>query len=95
MKAFQTSLENLGLDYIDLYLIHQPYGDYYGSYRAMEELYMKGKIRALGVCNFSPERFVDLYMNCSIKPMINQIESNIIHSFNKKKLITCLNNINV
>lgn len=82
MKAFQTSLENLGLDYIDLYLIHQPYGDYYGSYRAMEELYMKGKIRALGVCNFSPERFVDLYMNCSIKPMINQIE---YHPFFQQK----------
>lgn len=51
-KAFQTSLEKLGLDYIDLYLIHQPFGDYYGSWRAMEELYSEGKIRAIGVCNF-------------------------------------------
>lgn len=73
-KAFQTSLENLQMDYIDLYLIHQPYGDYYGSWRAMEELYKQGKIRAIGVCNFSSERFVDLCLNCSIRPMINQIE---------------------
>ena len=82
LKAFQTSLNQLGLDYIDLYLIHQPYGDYYGSYKAMEELYRKGKIRAIGVCNFSPERFVDLYMNCTIKPMINQIE---YHPFFQQK----------
>lgn len=74
MKAFYTSLKNLDLDYIDLYLIHQPYGDYYGSWKAMEELYRKGKIRAIGVCNFSMEKFVDLYMNCTIKPMVNQIE---------------------
>lgn len=74
IKAFYTSLKNLDLDYIDLYLIHQPYGDYYGSWKAMEELYRKGKIRAIGVCNFSMERFVDLYMNCKIKPMVNQIE---------------------
>lgn len=74
MKAFYTFLKNLDLDYIDLYLIHQPYGDYYGSWKAMEELYRKGKIRAIGVCNFSMERFVDLYMNCTIKPMVNQIE---------------------
>lgn len=74
MKAFYTSLKNLDLDYIDLYLIHQPYGDYYGSWKAMEELYRNGKIRAIGVCNFSMERFVDLYMNCTIKPMVNQIE---------------------
>ena len=78
MKAFYTSLKNLDLDYIDLYLIHQPYGDYYGSWKAMEELYRKGKIRAIGVCNFSMERFVDLYMNCTIKPMVNQIE---LHPF--------------
>lgn len=83
MKAFYTSLKNLDLDYIDLYLIHQPYGDYYGSWKAMEELYRKGKIRAIGVCNFSMERFVDLYMNCTIKPMVNQIEFHPF--FNKTK----------
>ena len=55
-QAFQTSLDKLGLDYLDLYLIHQPFGDYYGSWRAMEELYEAGKIRAIGVCNFYPER---------------------------------------
>ena len=59
-KAFETSLENLGLDYLDLYLIHQPVGDYYGAYRAMEELYKEGRVRAIGVCNFYPERLTDL-----------------------------------
>lgn len=74
LKAFEQSLQNLGLDYIDLYMIHQPYGDYYGSWKAMEQLYRQGRIRALGVCNFCMERFVDLFMNVSIKPMVNQIE---------------------
>lgn len=55
-KAFETSLKRLGLDYLDLYLIHQPMSDYYGSWRAMEELYQEGKSRAIGVCNFYPER---------------------------------------
>ena len=59
-KAFQTSLDKLGLDYLDLYLIHQPMNDYYGSWRAMEELYETGKVRAIGVCNFYPERLADL-----------------------------------
>lgn len=74
LKAFEKSLERLKIDYIDIYLIHQPYGDYYGSWKAMEELYIEGKIKAIGVCNFSAERFVDLCENCSIKPMINQVE---------------------
>lgn len=78
LKAFETSLSNLGLDYLDLYLIHQPYGNYYGSWQALEELYLQGKVRAIGVCNFSAERFVDLCSNCQIKPMINQIE---VHPF--------------
>ena len=73
IKAFNQSLTNLGLDYLDLYLIHQPYGNYYGSWKAMEELYRQGKVRAIGICNFSAERFVDLCLNCSIKQMINQI----------------------
>lgn len=81
-EAFITSLKKLGLEYLDLYLIHQPYGDYYGSWRAMEELYQEGKIRAIGVCNFSNERFIDLYMNCTITPMINQIE---FHPFFQQK----------
>lgn len=77
-KAFQKTLDNLGLEYLDLYLIHQPYNDYYGSWRAMEELYEAGKIRAIGVCNFYPERLVDLCMNAKIPPMVNQVE---IHPF--------------
>lgn len=77
-QAFQVSLDKLGLDYLDLYLIHQPFNDYYGSWRAMEELYEQGKIRAIGVCNFYPDRLADLCLNAKIKPMVNQIE---IHPF--------------
>lgn len=77
-KAFQTSLDKLGLDYLDLYLIHQPFNDYYGSWRAMEELYEAGKIRAIGVCNFYPERLTDLCLNARIVPMVNQVE---LHPF--------------
>lgn len=78
LKAFETSLRKLRLDYLDLYLIHQPFGDYYDSWRAMEKLQKEGKIRAIGVCNFSQERLVDLCMNNEITPAINQIE---IHPF--------------
>lgn len=77
-KAFQVSLDKLGLDYIDLYLIHQPMNDYYGSWRAMEELYEEGKVRAIGICNFYPERLTDLCLNAKIKPMVNQVE---LHPF--------------
>ncbi len=77
-KAFQTTLDKLGLDYLDLYLIHQPFGDYYGSWRAMEELYEAGKIRAIGVCNFYPDRLADLCVNAKIIPMVNQVE---LHPF--------------
>ena len=73
-RAFQVSLDKLGLEYIDLYLIHQPMNNYYGSWRAMEELYEEGKIRAIGVCNFYPERLTDLCLNAKIKPMVNQVE---------------------
>lgn len=77
-KAFETSLEKLGLDYIDLYLIHQPFGDYYGSWRAMEELYKQGRIRAIGVSNFYPDRLADFCVNVDVKPAVNQIE---LHPF--------------
>lgn len=77
-KAFQTSLNKLGLDYLDLYLIHQPFGDYYGSWRAMEELYEQGKIRAIGVCNFYPDRLADLCANAKVIPAVNQVE---LHPF--------------
>lgn len=73
-KAFEESLQKLGLDYLDLYLIHMPFGDYYGSWRAMEELYREGRVRAIGVCNFLPDRLLDLCFNAEIIPQINQIE---------------------
>lgn len=82
-KAFQTSLDKLGLDYIDLYLIHQPFSDYYGSWRAMEELYKEGKIRAIGVCNFYPDRLADLCVNANVVPAVNQVEC---HPFFQQKL---------
>ena len=77
-KAFQTSLDKLGLEYIDLYLIHEPFNDYYGSWRAMEELYSQGKIRAIGVSNFYPDRLVDLCANVKVTPAVNQVE---LHPF--------------
>ena len=76
--AFQTSLDKLGLEYLDLYLIHQPMNDYYGAWRAMEELYEEGKVRAIGVCNFYPDRLTDLCLNARIAPMVNQVE---LHPF--------------
>ena len=69
-RAFETSVQKLGLDYLDLYLIHQPMNDYYGAWRAMEELYEAGKIRAIGVCNFYPDRLTDLCLNARIAPMV-------------------------
>lgn len=73
-QAFEASLERIGTDYIDLYLLHQPFGDVHGAWRALEELYEEGKIRAIGVSNFSPDRLVDLCMTARIRPMVNQIE---------------------
>lgn len=73
-KAFETSLNKLGLEYLDLYLIHQPFHDYYGAWRAMEELYKEGRIRAIGVSNFYPDRLVDLCVNTEIIPAVNQVE---------------------
>ena len=73
-QAFQESLDNLGLQYLDLYLIHMPFGDYYGSWKALEELYREGKVRSIGVCNFLPDRLMDLYYNAEITPQIDQIE---------------------
>ena len=74
-KAFAKSLERLQLDYLDLYLIHQPFGDVYGSWRAMEELYREGKIRAIGVSNFYPDRLVDLITHNEVIPAVNQVET--------------------
>lgn len=73
--AFEKSLKKLQLDYLDLYLIHQPFGDYYGTWRAMEELHREGKIRAIGVSNFLPDRLMDLIVHHDIVPAVNQIET--------------------
>ena len=77
-KAIETSLQKLGLDYIDLYLLHQPMGDYIGAYRAMEEAYKEGKLKAIGVCNFYPNRLADLCETVEVKPAVNQVE---LHPF--------------
>lgn len=73
--AFTKSLKKLQLDYLDLYLIHQPFGDYYGAWRAMEDLYHEGKIKAIGVSNFLPDRLMDLIVHNEIVPAINQVET--------------------
>ena len=77
-KAIQTSLDNLGLSYLDLYLIHQPMSDYVGAYRAMEEAYKEGKLKAIGVCNFYPHRLADLCETVEVIPAVNQVE---LHPF--------------
>lgn len=77
--AFQKSIDKLQLDYLDLYLIHQPYGDVFGSWRAMQELYEEGKIKAIGVANFHPDRVMDLIINSGFTPAVNQIETHPFH----------------
>lgn len=77
-SAIQRSLDKLGLDYLDLYLLHQPMGDYIGAYRAMEEAYKEGKIKAIGVCNFCPARLTDLCETVEVTPAVNQVE---LHPF--------------
>jgi 2,5-diketo-D-gluconate reductase A len=77
--AFAKSLQKLQLDYLDLYLIHQPFGDYYGAWRAMEDLYREGKIKAIGVSNFLPDRLMDLIVHNEIVPAVNQVETHPFH----------------
>jgi len=79
IKAFERSLKRLQLEYLDLYLIHQPFGDVYGEWRAMEELYQQGKVRAIGVSNFPSDRIMDLMIHNKITPAVNQIEVNPFH----------------
>lgn len=83
-KSIDESLKKLKTDYVDLILIHQPFGDYYGTYRAMQRAYMEGKARAIGVSNFFPDRYVDLCNFVEIKPMINQMET---HVFQQQKVL--------
>lgn len=78
-KAFENSLKKLQLDYLDLYLIHQPFGDVYGEWRAMQDLYKEGKVRAIGVSNFQPDRLIDLIIHNEIVPAVNQIETHPFH----------------
>ncbi|MFS0856140.1 aldo/keto reductase [Paenibacillus taichungensis] len=80
-KAFEKSLERLQLDVLDLYLIHQPFGDVYSSWRAMEELYREGKVRAIGVSNFQMDRLIDLIIHNEVVPAVNQVET---HPFNQQ-----------
>lgn len=82
-RAFDRSLERLGLDYVDLYLIHQPLGDYYSSWRAMERIYSDGRARAIGVSNFHPDRLVDLILSNDVVPAVNQIETHPFHQRTK------------
>lgn len=80
-RSIEESLRKLQTDYIDLLLIHQPFGDYYGTWRAMEAAYKAGKVRAIGVSNFYPDRFIDLAEHTDIQPMVNQVET---HVFNQQ-----------
>lgn len=82
LRAFDRSLSQLGLDYIDLYLLHKPYGNYYAAWRALERLHKEGRIRAIGVTSFSNERLQDLFLHNEIKPAVNQIET---HPFQQQK----------
>ena len=75
--SIEESMRKLRTDYLDLLLIHQPFGDYYGTYRAMEELYKAGRLRAIGVSNFGPDRYLDIQHFAEIKPAVNQIETHV------------------
>lgn len=81
--SISESMKNLQTDYIDLLLIHQPFGDYYGTYRAMEEAYKEGRVRAIGVSNFYPDRYLDLFHFAEVKPAVNQVET---HVFQQQKI---------
>lgn len=94
-KAFENSLRKLQLDYLDLYLIHQPYGDVYSEWRAMEELYKEGKVRAIGVSNFQPDRVIDLIIHNEIVPAVNQVETHPFHQQNEAQQFMIDNNVQI
>ena len=94
-KAFESSMKKLQLDYLDLYLIHQPLGDVYGEWRAMEELYKEGKIRAIGVSNFHPDRLMDLIVHNEIVPAVNQVETHPFHQQNEAQQFMIENNVQI
>ena len=89
-SSIEDSLRKLRSEYIDLLLIHQPFNDYYGTYRAMEEAYRMGKVRAIGVSNFYPDRFVDLANFCEIVPAVNQVETHVFQQQKKARPIPTL-----
>lgn len=95
LKAFETSLNKLQLEYLDLYLIHQPYGDIFGSWKAMQELYEQGKVRAIGVSNFHPDRIADLIANSGFTPAINQIETHPFHQQVETQKFLIENNVQI
>jgi 2,5-diketo-D-gluconate reductase A len=94
-RAFENSLKRLQIDYIDLYLIHQPFGDVYGEWRAMEELHQQGKVRAIGLANFLPDRIMDLMIHNKVAPAINQIEVNPFHQQIEPQKLLQENNVQV
>ena len=93
--AFDRSMKRLQLDYLDLYLIHQPYGDVYGAWRAMEELYSEGRIRAIGVSNFHPDRVMDFIVHHEVVPAVNQIETHPFHQQVETQKFLKANNIQI
>jgi diketogulonate reductase-like aldo/keto reductase len=94
-KAFEDSLRKLQIDYLDLYLIHQPYGDVYGEWRAMQELYKEGKIKAIGVSNFHPDRLMDLIIHNETVPAVNQVETHPFHQQHDAHKIMDENNVQI
>jgi 2,5-diketo-D-gluconate reductase A len=94
-QAFQRSLDKLQLDYLDLYLIHQPYGDVYGAWRAMQELYQAGRIKAIGVSNFHPDRVMDFIVHNEIAPAVNQIETHPFHQQIETQTFLQENNVQI
>ena len=94
-KAFENSLKKLQLDYLDLYLIHQPFGDVYGEWRAMQDLYKEGKVRAIGVSNFHPDRLMDLIVHNEIVPAVNQIETHPFHQQMESHQFLKANNVQI
>jgi 2,5-diketo-D-gluconate reductase A len=93
--SFEKSLKKLQLDYLDLYLIHQPYGDVYGEWRALQELYKEGKVRAIGVSNFQSDRLIDLIIHNEIVPAINQVETHPFHQQNEAQQFMIDNNVQI
>jgi 2,5-diketo-D-gluconate reductase A len=95
LRIFEQSLKALQLDYLDLYLIHQPFGDVYGEWRAMEKLYAEGRIRAIGVSNFQPDRLIDLIVHNNIVPAVNQVETHPFHQQHEAHQFMLENNVQI